>query len=473
MSKYKRLGKNTLFVFIGNFGSKIIALLMLPFYTKWLSVEEYGFSDVIIVYATFFLGIVTLSISESVFIFPKNKKKSIQTSYFSSGIFFTLLCFVITALLFFIVKNVFLYNNISNSFTEYTWFIFFVIVSMFLQKYLQQFTRSIDKMGVFATSGIVLTALIAGLSFMLIPLFGVYGFLYAQIGANIFTSLFTFIASKSYSYLSFKKINKELYKEMVIYSIPLIPNAIMWWFVSSINRPLMELYLGVYAIGLFAVANKFPSILYTVYNVFGNSWQISVLEEYDKKGFSDFYNKMLQIIYAVLLLSAFCISLTGEWIVELFTDEKYLEAWRLIPILSLSIIFSSISSFVGTNFSAHKKSKYFFYSSIWGAIASIALNMILIPMFGLIGVALAVVLSHFVMALTRLIYSWKFVKVVNLKKYIFLMIYLIFIISVVLIEMNQYLKFSFYMSFILALIYSNRNLKDEFIKGFNLLKKKI
>ena len=58
MGKYSRLGKNILLVFIGNVGSKLIGLLMLPFYTRWLSVEDYGVTDVISVYVSFFLGIV-------------------------------------------------------------------------------------------------------------------------------------------------------------------------------------------------------------------------------------------------------------------------------------------------------------------------------------------------------------------------------------------------------------------------------
>lgn len=42
--------------------------------------------------------------------------------------------------------------------------------------------------------------------------------------------------------------------------MPLVPNNIMWWLVSALNRPVMEIYLGMEAIGLFAVANKFPSV---------------------------------------------------------------------------------------------------------------------------------------------------------------------------------------------------------------------
>ena len=52
MGKYKTLGQNTLYSFIGAFGTKMIGFLMLPFYTKWLSPSDYGTTDLITVYAS-------------------------------------------------------------------------------------------------------------------------------------------------------------------------------------------------------------------------------------------------------------------------------------------------------------------------------------------------------------------------------------------------------------------------------------
>ena len=52
MNKYKRLGKNSLLVFIGSIGSKLLAILMLPFYTAWLSVENYGDIDLVGTYVS-------------------------------------------------------------------------------------------------------------------------------------------------------------------------------------------------------------------------------------------------------------------------------------------------------------------------------------------------------------------------------------------------------------------------------------
>lgn len=82
--------------------------------------------------------------------------------------------------------------------------------------------------------------------------------------------------------------------------MPLVPNNIMWWLVSALNRPVMEIYLGMEAIGLFAVANKFPSVFSSVFAMFAVSWQISVMEEYGKDGYSQFFNKVFRIVILLI-----------------------------------------------------------------------------------------------------------------------------------------------------------------------------
>lgn len=416
MSKYSRLGRNTLLVFVGNIGSKLITFLMLPFYTAWLSVSEYGITDLVGVYVSFLLGIVTFCMVEAIFVFPKDKDNNIQKTYFSSGLFFTLISAVITGFVFYIVDVFFLSKGITNTFTEYKWTIYLFLIATFLQAYTQQFSRSINKVSVYAISGVVLTLATAALSFAFIPRYGLNGYFIAQILSLTISCIYTFFASKSYNFLSLNSISKKSYKEMLVYSIPLIPNGIMWWVVSALNRPIMEEVLGMQDIGLFAVANKFPSIIMILFSVFSYSWQISVLEEFHKKGYKEFYNRMIRFVFFILIVLSCGLSSFSSIVIAV-ADVKFVQASEYIPLLSFAVVFSSFSGMVGTNFSAVRKSKYYFYSSVWGGIVSILLNFLLIPVLGLLGASLSIVLAHFVMAVIRLKFSWKYVHLENILKY--------------------------------------------------------
>ncbi|MDR2407102.1 MAG: oligosaccharide flippase family protein [Bacteroidales bacterium] len=238
MGKYSRLGKNTLLVFIGNMGAKIMGLLMLPFYTRWLSVEDYGTTDIINVYVNLLLGLATACIADAVFIFPKDQPVEKQRSYFSSGLFFAVCSLSVIALLFKIVKNIFAHQGISNSFTTNVWFIYSLLATNFLQQYIQQFVRSIDKMAVFSTTGIVLTVSTAAFSFFIIPKQGVFGYVLALILANVLAAAYSAVFSGAFKYLVVKTVKRNICLEMLKYSVPLVPirSLIRWW-MNSILSP--------------------------------------------------------------------------------------------------------------------------------------------------------------------------------------------------------------------------------------------
>jgi O-antigen/teichoic acid export membrane protein len=322
-------------------------------------------------------------------------------------------------------------------------------------------------------SGLLLTVFSAVLAFVLIPMYGFMGFIAAQVISSLLASLYTFIFSKAISFFSFSAIKKESYREMLLYSIPLIPNGIMWGLVSALNRPIIEHYSSMNEVGLFAVANKFPALLIMVFSIFIFSWQISVLEEFNNEGYKLFYNKVLRVIFIVLTFLSCGLTIFSKLIITVMADDKFIEAWRLVPILTIAVLFSSLSGFVGTNFSATRESKYFFYSSVWGAIASVLFNFLLIPNFGLFGAAMAVVLSFAVMAISRIVYSWKHVQISSIHVYGYMIAINVFVVLATFYIQDLVMRSLTYLILFLAFIIVNKNMKEDLKTAYLLVKDKM
>lgn len=458
---------------IGNLGSKMITLFMLPFYTKFLSVIDYGVVDLIGVYAAFLIPIISFSLSEAIFIFPKSQNFKRQKEYFSSGLIFSLIIFLIAFFLFFIIRHVLEYNSISNVFTQYTWLIYLSIFASFIQSFIQQFSRSIDKLTVYVVTGVLSTLLIAILSFLLVPRIGIRGYVFAQILSLLLTAIYCFIHSKAYLFLSIRDFQTSCCSEMIRYSLPLIPNGVMWWIVGALNRPIMEKFIGLHSIGLFAVANKIPSIIALFFSVFFYSWQITVIEEFNKDGYTIFFNKIFRIIFSFLIFLSCILTISSEWIMSMFVDDKFIAAWKYVPFLSLAVVFSSISGLVGSNFSATRESKYYFYSSIWGAVISIVLNIALIPLLGIYGASISVIFGHFVMAFSRIVYSWKYVNIENVKYYCLMIVINLVIIATTLMISNFLIRMVAYSICLFLFVLLNRHLKYELVLFYKSLMKKL
>lgn len=450
MGKYKTLAQNTGFVFIGTIGSKVINLIMLPLYTRWMAPEAFGAVDTMNTYAMFIVGFVCLCIPDAIFIFPRNVDEKKKSEYFSSGICFSLLALAASAVLFCGAQVWMKSQRMDNVFSDYAWLIYGLMVTSFAQNYFQSFVRSLDKMLQYSISGIVHTFSIAAYSILLIPKFGLYGYAFAMMLANVTATLYSFFSSGSIKYLSLQNSTINSVKEMLAYSAPLLPNGIMWWLVDGVNRPVMETYLGLSAIGLYAVAQKFSGLLYSMLNIFTLGWSNSAIDEYGKPGFEKFYNNYLKILSTTLVIGGIFLCAFSRTLVKIFASPEYFEAYKYIPILTLGVIFSGMSGTVGGVFSAVKKSKYFFYSSVFGGVSSVVALMMLTPRLGLLGTTISVGFSFFIMLLARAYFSWHYVKILNVGFY-FLLFGLYILLVVLEFTIDASWRFGVYVA-VLALI---------------------
>lgn len=406
MGRNKDLAKNTAYVAIGSFGGSLIGFLMLPLYTRWLSPADYGVTDIISTYSSLLLFIVSFCISEAIFVFPVGQSKEKITSYYTTGWLFLLSCSVLCAVVFYSLSFV----ESKSSFFDNLWLIYITLISGVVLRYCQDFCRGIKKMSVFSFTGIIMSLGIALFSFVFIPHCGIKGYVIASVLASLCSALFAFLYSGSYRYFSIHSFDKECLKEMLKFSIPLIPTSVMWWIVSSLNRPLLEQYVGLFAIGLFAIANKLPSILNNVFGYFQKAWQVTVIEEFHNADFSVYYNRMFRVIFSVQVLLTIIITVFSKLFITIFTTEEYYSAWVYIPILSLSVLFSNGSAFCGTLFAASHETKYTFYSVLVGAVVAVVANFAFIPWLGLQGACIAICLSHVAGMISRIYFSSRYVK---------------------------------------------------------------
>lgn len=473
MDKYKRLGKNTLIVFLGNAGSKLINIIMLPIYTHWLSPEEYGTTDVIITYASLLLSVVAMCIYDAIFVVPKRSNDEEKTSYYTTGWVFSFFSFLFVGILCLLIKQ--FWTSPNNLVIENLYFLYLLLFTSFLQTYTQSFTKSIDKMTVYCLTGLINTAGVAVFAFLLIPTYGVKGYLFSIIIAYFLSAVYSFGASKSYNYLRLNSVRKESLIRLLKYSIPLIPNSLMFWFVNGINRPLIAQYVGLEANGILAVTNKIPGIISTLFLVFSNAWAISMLEEYGKPNFSHFFNMALRCVMLPSVIVACVLGIFSKEIIWILADDAYLEAYKYVPLAMVSSILSGLSSTVGGIFSAKEQSKYFFYSSVWGAIASVLFMYLLIPQFHLYGAVIASALSYLVIVAARFIYTRNDIVGFNYYSMSLMLVGLLLISLIIFLDLNNVLRFSLGFLVIALLLLVNKDILSTIYKKFysSLKRKKV
>ena len=322
-NKYKRLGINTVFTFIGNVGPQFVSFLLVPFYTFWLTKEDYGIQDIILTYIVFIIPYLSLGLYEALFLFPKDKPLDEQRKYFTTTInIVSLVTFAVIGLWLLLPDSV--HNALlPGRMRDYEIYLIIAILSGPYQRIMQYFARSLDKMKVYSITGIIHALIVLIISLSFVPHYGLQGFFISFLLAQIISTIYTFIGIRGWNYYKMSSSEKSVLSEMLKYSLPLVPNATMWWIVNSINRPIMLKTVGLDEIGIYAVAGKFPAIINILFTVFYSALQISVIEEFGKKNYSAFYNNIFRIILLSLLAIVFFFILFGDYVFELIVDKDY------------------------------------------------------------------------------------------------------------------------------------------------------
>ncbi len=403
MDKYKKLLSNTLIISIGTFSSKLLVYFLMPLYTAILSAEQYGTADLITNAANLLIPFCCIGITHGVFRFAADEDENNKV-VLSSGISVLLASSAIFILLSPLI-------SLIPSFNDYAWLIVFYVLSSNFHTLCKEYIRARGRMKLYAVQSILGTALTIAFNLLfLIPMkLGLVGYVLSVAVADAVGTLFLVIYAKIYKDFSFKSVSKSKIKEMLKYSLPMMPTTVIWWITNVSDRFMVSYICDFAANGLYSAAYKIPTVIALVAGVFNEAWQISAISESkDKEEASRFFSEVFERYQAILFLGcSFLIPFT-PLATRILLDSSYFSAWTFMPVLLIATVFSSLVTFIGTIYTVKKRTTMSLVTAAAGAGINIILNLALIPEIGAQGAGIATALSYFAVFVLRAIHSKSF-----------------------------------------------------------------
>ena len=387
-SKYTKLAKNTLVFAIGTFGSKVLSFLIIPLYTYYLSTSEYGSIDLFTTSINMMVPFVTLMIQEASIRFMVTKEMPRKIILNNCMFIFSLGGVVSIAL-------IPLYSRVLPDKKQVLFFVLLLLLTSY-NTIFSQYLRACNKNVSFSVNGIIVTSVTVFSNVLLIVglKFGVKGYLISLILAQAIASVQASISGRIFNDLSFEKININMLKQMLVYSIPLVPSNLMWWIMSAGDKYVINYFLGNSANGIYSIAMKIPTILSMMYTIFMQAWQLSALEESKSEERAEFYDKVFSLTAAFLLCGTSVIIFIVKFFFQKAISPNYFESWKYIPLLCVATIINCFAGFSGVTYTIDKNSKKAFYTTFIGAVTNLLFNFILIRIAGLFGVVIGTLLGY-------------------------------------------------------------------------------
>ena len=462
-NKKTKLYINTMIIFFSKFCTQFLLLLLLPIITSKLTTSEYGTFDLITSYAWLIVPFMTMRIENGIFRYlidaRDNKYQSKQI--ISNGIIAIIVQIIVFSVIYFLIVQIF---NIN-----YSIYIFLYAFSIIILNIIHQIVRGFGDNVSYAFSSIITGMSNVVLSFITIYYLriGLLGLIISGIVSNLFGTLYIIIKKKIFRYISIRNMNKNNYKEIVKYSVPLVPNDVSSWLINVSDRIMLSSFIGTAANGIYSVANKFPTLLTNIYNVFNLSWVESASENSKDIDRDDFFSQTIDSIFRIC--SSFCLIIMSAMniIFKFMIDNSYEEAYNYIPLLIVASLFQCFSGIIASCYISLKKSKDIAISTFVVGCINIFINLVFIRKFGIYAACLSTLIAYLLLSLYRGINIRKFIKI----KYN----YKTFIIIVLSFMINYYLYFKnktvfCIINIIIAMLISFLLNKSIIFEGINRLK---
>lgn len=430
--------KNTGLYSVVSFIQKGISFFLLPVYTHYLTVDDYGTLSVIQAIVSFLSIFFLLSLDGSAARFHFlteniNRRARIWGS--------TLLLVIYNSAIMgavFILGHKYLLDPFAGE-IDFFPLIFLSLLStilsplyLFFQRWLQVSQQSKRYSLNLLANFLVLTS--TNIISIVVFDMGVYGIVWSTFITSVIFfcySLFSFIPHVSL------KVDKRLTFRSLKYSLPLLPHTISSWLMSMFDRVLINNYLGSSQTGLYNVSFQFGSLIGIVSSSVNQAFSPWFMEKVqaNRKELSGVYifSEIMVIVYCVLAMS---LTFFSPEIVRLMTPISYENSWKPIVFISYGYVFGGLYYFLGMPLWL-KKTKYVFIITLISAIVGLLLNVILIPILGIIGSGVAMLFSLLVSSALALYLSLKAepdIKFPWLKLYLIVFISFACSLSIFLVE---------------------------------------
>lgn len=400
MRYYKKLASDTALMMVGNFSTKVLIFLLLPLYTSVLSTTEYGIVDLFTVTISMLIPIMTLSISEATFRFAFDSEINQEKNLMGSLV-------VISCSGVILIPIVILLGKWNINFRIYSYFFIALYLANAFQTCMANYARGTGYIRAFVFSGVIYTIvlLLLNILFLTIIQIGLEGYMLSSIMAFTASTTYLFIKTKGWNALKLRNFDFCLIKKMIVFSTPIIFSTIGWWAMNSIDKYMIIDYYGIDQSGLYAVAQKIPTILSTIGSIFVQAWQISAISSYQEKDSDDLYTNVYGFYQTALFIACSILILFTKPVASLFFQKEYFSAFKFAPILLMSCVFSCLASFLQSPFVAAKKSKCLMQSTLAGFAINVLGNAILLRKIGVMGATYATLIGFILTWLIRLLMS--------------------------------------------------------------------
>ena len=427
--EYRNLTGTTILFAGSNIISKLLKILIVPFYTYYLATSEFGAAETVTMTVNLLFPVFLLGVNEAAVRF--SMKEDISPEDVVSNCLAVVTATSLTGLILLLpLAHV-------PVLKDHLVLMYLMIVASAVESLLMSLAKGLGRNTVFAVSEIISTVTLLASNVIMLAVLrtGIEGYLGSMVIASAARILFIAVCLRLFRFIRPQAVNSALIASILRFSLPFMPATILWWVMESSGRYMVIWFIGASAAGIYAVAFRLSALVTSISVIFHQAWQLSAIRQYIAGDYERFYTSAIRI-YGTMFFFGSSILIAFVRPVMNILDDSYQDAWKYAPLLLIASVFFAMSGFVCANYSVCEKTGGVIWTSLAGAVCSVALGALMTPSLGMNGTAAAAVISYYLMWLIMTIHTGKLLNIRH--EYIAIHLDLLILLAETLFVIKQY-----------------------------------
>lgn len=239
---------------------------------------------------------------------------------------------------------------------------------------------------------------------------GVEGVLYSELITSAF--LYVVLMSTLLRRVGLRVSRQDL-KAMLDYGLPLIPSGLGAWILVMADRWILTTLLGAGPTGVYSLGYKFGMVIQGILvGPIQLAWLPFLFSTARKPRAAETYTRVFTYFLAVALLAGLALSALGEELVLAMATPPFHNAYKVIPLVALSYVLYGCYFQMAAGIYIEGKTRNTASIMIVGAVVNVGLCFALIPPFGIVGAAVATLVSYAILPFGAYFYAQRYYPIV-------------------------------------------------------------
>ncbi len=398
-AQLKRLVKQSAIYGLGGIVSRLLAVLLLPLYTSYLGTTGFGKIETIVALTTVLVVILRMGISSAFFRFyfdsndAERRTLVVRTSFW----------FTMTMATAGLVAGFILASPIAHLLRlgDDPWLVRAAFVGLWAQMNYEQLTslfRVEERPVAFVTASIANIFITVGATVLLVV--GLHKGPTGAVVGNFLGTLTVYFALLAYRrYQLGFQFDRGLLRAMNRFGMPLVPSALALWAINFIDRFFVAVFKGQDEVGVYSLAVRASSVIVFLMVAFRLAWPAFAYSIEDDSVAKRTYAFVLTYLLFFCCWVSLVLGLLSPWIVQVLAPNKpaFYRASEAIGILAFAGTAYAGYTVLAIGIGRARRTQFNWIVTGAAAILNIALNLVLIPPYGMMGAAISTVAAYVAM----------------------------------------------------------------------------